>query len=79
MRHSLDRGGGYTMPQYRFHFEAHCGMEVLLPSGELMRTGQGAMPGSPTLAHRINNFRVVAFLTAASGMPVSKVTSLPSC
>lgn len=43
---SLDRGGGYTMPQYRFHFEAHCGMEVVLPSGELMRTGQGAMPGS---------------------------------
>jgi (+)-pinoresinol hydroxylase len=43
---SLDRGGGYTMPQYRFHFDAHCGMEVVLPSGELMRTGQGAMPGS---------------------------------
>jgi (+)-pinoresinol hydroxylase len=43
---SLDRGGGYTMPQYRFHFEAHCGMEVVLPSGELLRTGQGAMPGS---------------------------------
>jgi 4-cresol dehydrogenase (hydroxylating) len=43
---SLDRGGGYTMPQYRFHFEAHCGMEVVLPTGELMRTGQGAMPGS---------------------------------
>lgn len=45
---SLDRGGGYTMPQYRFHFEAHCGMEVVLPSGEVMRTGQGAMPGSRT-------------------------------
>jgi FAD/FMN-containing dehydrogenase len=43
---SLDRGGGYTMPQYRFHFEAHCGMEVVLPTGELMRTGQGALPGS---------------------------------
>jgi FAD/FMN-containing dehydrogenase len=43
---SLDRGGGYTMPQYRFHFDAHCGMEVVLPNGELMRTGQGAMPGS---------------------------------
>ena len=22
----------------------HCGMEVVLPSGELMRTGMGAMP-----------------------------------
>jgi hypothetical protein len=28
-------------------------------------------------AYRINSFCVVAFLTAASGMPVSKVTSLP--
>jgi (+)-pinoresinol hydroxylase len=45
---SLDRGGGYTMPQYRFHFEAHCGMEVVLPNGEVLRTGQGAMPGSRT-------------------------------
>lgn len=30
-------------------------------------------------AHRINSFCVVAFRTAASGMPLSKVTSLPSC
>ena len=30
-------------------------------------------------AYRVNRFCVVAFLTAASGMPVSKVTSLPSC
>jgi 4-cresol dehydrogenase (hydroxylating) len=43
---SMDRGGGYTMPQFRHHFDAHCGLEVVLPNGELMRTGMGAMPGS---------------------------------
>jgi hypothetical protein len=29
--------------------------------------------------YRINRLRVVAFLTAASGMPESKVTNLPWC
>src|SRR5216683_1807779 len=24
---ALDRGGGYLMPQYRNHFDSHCGME----------------------------------------------------
>ena len=45
---ALDRGGGYTRPQFRNHFDAHCGMEVVLPSGELMRTGMGALPGAKT-------------------------------
>ena len=36
---ALDRGGGYLMPQYRNHFDSHCGMEVVLASGEVMRTG----------------------------------------
>jgi FAD/FMN-containing dehydrogenase len=45
---ALDRGGGYTMPQYRNHFDAHCGMEIVLPNGELMRTGMGAMPKAET-------------------------------
>jgi len=45
---SLDRGGGYLMPQYRNHFDAHCGMEVVLANGELLRTGMGAMPGAKT-------------------------------
>lgn len=45
---AIDRGGGYTMPQYRNHFDAHCGMEVVLPSGELLRTGMGAIPGAKT-------------------------------
>jgi (+)-pinoresinol hydroxylase len=43
---SLDHGIGYTLGFYRDHFGAHCGMEVVLPSGEVMRTGMGALPGS---------------------------------
>ena len=45
---SLERGIGYTMPSFRDHFGASCGMEVVLPNGELMRTGMGALPGSKT-------------------------------
>ena len=41
---ALDRGVGYTTRGFRNHFEAHCGMEVVLPNGELVRTGMGAMP-----------------------------------
>jgi hypothetical protein len=47
---ALDHGIGYTMGFYRDHFGAHCGMEVVLPNGELMRTGMGAMPTSEELA-----------------------------
>jgi 4-cresol dehydrogenase (hydroxylating) len=43
---SLDHGIGYTMGFYRDHFGAHCGMEVVLPNGEVMRTGMGALPAS---------------------------------
>jgi hypothetical protein len=43
---SLDHGIGYTLGFYRDHFGAHCGMEVVLPSGEVMRTGMGALPES---------------------------------
>jgi 4-cresol dehydrogenase (hydroxylating) len=45
---AVDRGGGYTAAMYRNHFDAHCGMEVVLPNGELMRTGMGALPGAKT-------------------------------
>ena len=45
---ALDHGGGYTQPQFRNHFDAHCGMEVVLPDGDLLRTGMGALPGSKT-------------------------------
>jgi len=43
---ALDRGGGYTRTQFRNHFDAHCGMEIVLPNGEVMRTGMGALPGA---------------------------------
>ncbi|EPQ57456.1 vanillyl-alcohol oxidase [Gloeophyllum trabeum ATCC 11539] len=39
----IDRGVGYT--PYGDHFANHCGMEVVLPSGEVLRTGMGALPG----------------------------------
>jgi (+)-pinoresinol hydroxylase len=45
---ALDRGGGYTRAQFRNHFDAHCGMEIVLPNGELLRTGMGALPGAKT-------------------------------
>jgi 4-cresol dehydrogenase (hydroxylating) len=45
---ALDRGGGYTGVDYRDHFDAHCGMEVVLPNGELLRTGMGASPQAST-------------------------------
>ena len=48
MGNALDHGVGWTTGQYRDHFGAHCGMEVVLPNGELMRTGMGAMPNADT-------------------------------
>ncbi len=45
---AIDRGGGYTAANYRNHFDSHCGMEVVLPSGELLRTGMGAIPKAET-------------------------------
>lgn len=45
---SLDHGVGYSAAAYRDHFGNHCGMEVVLPDGELMRTGMGAVPGAKT-------------------------------
>ncbi|KAL4898941.1 hypothetical protein BDW74DRAFT_189625 [Aspergillus multicolor] len=43
MGNALDRGVGYT--PYGDHFANHCGMEIVLPTGELLRTGMGALPG----------------------------------
>jgi FAD/FMN-containing dehydrogenase len=40
---AIDRGVGYT--PYGDHFANHCGMELVLPNGEVLRTGMGAMPG----------------------------------
>ena len=43
---ALDHGIGYT--PYGDHFAMQCGMEVVLPNGEVIRTGMGAMPGNNT-------------------------------
>ncbi len=43
---ALDGGGGWTGYPFRDHFGAHCGMEVVLANGEVVRTGMGALPDS---------------------------------
>ncbi|MCP5145001.1 MAG: FAD-binding oxidoreductase [Gammaproteobacteria bacterium] len=43
---ALDRGVGYTT--YGDHTSRICGMEVVLPEGEIVRTGMGAMSNAPT-------------------------------
>ncbi|KAE8330281.1 hypothetical protein BDV39DRAFT_202086 [Aspergillus sergii] len=43
---TLDRGVGYT--PYGDHYAMHSGMEVVLPQGELIRTGMGALPKNNT-------------------------------
>lgn len=45
---ALDHGMGYTAAFFRDHFGAHCGMEVVTPTGEIVRTGMGALPGADT-------------------------------
>jgi len=45
---ALDHGAGYTMNPYRDHFSAQCGMEVVTGSGDLVRTGMGALPRATT-------------------------------
>lgn len=43
---ALDRGVGYT--PYGENTSKICGLEVVLPDGDVVRTGMGAMSGSPT-------------------------------
>jgi len=45
---ALEHGVGHTWYTYRDHFASHCGMEVVLPNGDIVRTGMGALPGSKT-------------------------------
>jgi len=48
MGNALDHGVGYSHGFYRDHWGSHCGMEVVLPDGELLRTGMAAVPGATT-------------------------------
>lgn len=43
---TVDRGVGYT--PYGDHWACHSGLEVVLPTGEVFRTGMGAMEGGNT-------------------------------
>ncbi|MDE2043391.1 MAG: FAD-dependent oxidoreductase, partial [Alphaproteobacteria bacterium] len=47
MGNALDHGIGYT--NYGLHARQICGMEVVLPDGDLVRTGMGAMTGNPSM------------------------------
>ena len=49
---TLDRGHGYTISGDRQHFIGS--LEVVLPSGDILRTGQWAVPNSPS-AHACSN------------------------
>jgi 4-cresol dehydrogenase (hydroxylating) flavoprotein subunit len=51
---ALDRGVGYT--PYGDHSAQICGLEVVLPTGALVRTGMGAMQGSPNWQLYRNGF-----------------------
>jgi len=43
---ALDHGAGRLPLPYRDHFDGHCGMEVVLANGQVVRTGMGAIPNS---------------------------------
>jgi (+)-pinoresinol hydroxylase len=44
----LDHGNGNSTGEMRDHFGSHCGMEVVLPNGEVIRTGMGAALNAKT-------------------------------
>lgn len=48
---ALDGGGGWTAAPFRDHFGSHCGMEVVLANGDVVRTGMGALPNSKSWQH----------------------------
>ena len=51
---ALERGIGYT--PYGDNTSKLCGLEVVTPTGEIMRTGMGAMEGNKSWAHYQHGF-----------------------
>jgi len=51
---AMERGIGYTV--MGDHTDAICGLEVVLPQGELIRTGMGAMAGNKAWQHYQHGF-----------------------
>jgi len=43
------------------HFGMHCGMEIILPNGELIRTGMGAMPDANTSHGSANTWQLFQY------------------
>lgn len=43
---TLEHGAGHMA--FRDHLASHCGMEVVLANGDVVRTGMGALPGAKT-------------------------------
>ena len=56
---ALDRGVGYT--PYGDHWGMHSGIEVVLPNGEVMRTGMGAMEDSNTPHGSANTWQLFPY------------------
>jgi (+)-pinoresinol hydroxylase len=46
MGNPLDHGFGRLAWPYRDHWDCHCGMEVVLPTGDIIRTGMGGISGA---------------------------------
>jgi FAD/FMN-containing dehydrogenase len=56
---TVERGVGYT--PYGDHFMIHCGMEVVLPNGEVVRTGMGSMPDSRQATGSANTWQLFPY------------------
>ena len=67
---ALERGGGYT--PMRDHFDCHCGMEVVLANGDVVRTGWRAAEREDMAANtKYGFFRSVVRSTVFSVNPIS--------
>ncbi|KAJ6096868.1 hypothetical protein N7486_007614 [Penicillium sp. IBT 16267x] len=66
---TIERGVGYT--PYGDHCMMHSGMEVVLPNGELLRTGMGALPEPtrPETAGLKPEDQPAGFFAHATGRP----------